>query len=405
MYYWREHHDDHYAAQRDRPSRHPRTRTAAQQRARPNDRCDPCWQQGPEGTDPLGEVRRRGASARVRQALDARSSSADGYCRRRGCPRCSSLVPWWEPSAQRRHAHDCDPRRPGSGRHASCACARRRSVGRVKSEERTCTRTGIRLIRHIGSRTVQRVARTSYGALNPVARERTTFLDLATSLPTSVPDPREWNRWDTPGRTAYFGTSSTAAYAEVLGQFKRLSNGGDPLEKDAASHEITVEQLIAEMEADDPSGLNFMQLGHLPASWRARRALYEVELPATASWWIDVLHGDTVTAIERTFAPSLPLMGYPHGLTDADLLGEDRVLTVAVASWLRGITLDDGTEPLGITHRSKRGWGESYAYWLRRVDEGLPLTPADPQVVQELPIALTDAELVSVCAAFNIKIH
>lgn len=58
-------------------------------------------------------------------------------------------------------------------------------------------------------------------------------------------------------------------------------------------------------------------------------------------------------------------------LTSGSITGENRDLTTLVAHIVRGLTLDDGTEPLGFSYPSKTLRGRCWAYWDRRADEGL----------------------------------
>ncbi|GAA4473710.1 hypothetical protein GCM10023094_07880 [Rhodococcus olei] len=64
-----------------------------------------------------------------------------------------------------------------------------------------CALTGLNLVRGDG-RSIFRVAKSKYGALEPPARVGD--------------DPSSWSRWDTPGRTIYGGSTAVGAFVEVL---------------------------------------------------------------------------------------------------------------------------------------------------------------------------------------------
>lgn len=64
-----------------------------------------------------------------------------------------------------------------------------------------CKLTGLRIVASRGQ-SVYRVARRSFGPLNPPVRTGGSALD--------------WSRWDTPGRTVYGGSTEKCAFMEVL---------------------------------------------------------------------------------------------------------------------------------------------------------------------------------------------
>jgi hypothetical protein len=251
-----------------------------------------------------------------------------------------------------------------------------------------------------------RIARTSYGPLNPPERRVVESIDPGTGeTRRSFSAPlADWSRWDTLGRTVYVSESTDAAYAEALAPFRRATaTSTDPLEADAAAVGLTLEEFLASIEADWDEA-HFMRTGNLPASWRHARAIYTIRMP-TKGYWIDVTHGDTLAALDHALGGQLVDLGYEHGLTVADVLGDYRQLTVRIASALRDLVLLDGSEPLGIVFPSKRGYGTCFAYWMRRADLGLEPGPDDPSAMRADPIPVGDSALERVAAAYRIRVH
>lgn len=60
-----------------------------------------------------------------------------------------------------------------------------------------------------------------------------------------------------------------------------------------------------------------------------------------------------------------------EGIDRAPTSSTDRAVTTRTGQWLRGVVLDDGTEPAGIRCRSRVGNGICRAYWMRRSNLGL----------------------------------
>jgi len=264
---------------------------------------------------------------------------------------------------------------------------------------------GIRLHPATGASAL-RIARTSYGPVNPQERRITTGLDSLTgeSRPSLSAPIAEWSRWDTIGRTIYLADSADAAYAEALAAFRRRTAADvDPLEADAAAVGLTLEEFLAAVDSDWDEGL-FMRTGNLPASWRDARALYTMAMPSSGSW-IDVAHGDTLAALDGALGSQLVDLGYEKGLTVADVLGEDRELTVRIAVALRNHVLPDGSEPLGIVYPSKRGYGTCFAYWMRRLDLGIGAGADDPRPIRPQEITEQDPALVRVSNTYHIRVH
>lgn len=231
---------------------------------------------------------------------------------------------------------------------------------RPRQLQRTiCKRTGLAVVR-THEQTTMRIAKSSYGAMNPILRDETG-------------DPREWGRYDVAGhRTIYSASPVEAAYAESLAVYRpaeslnKLTLG--ELFDDETEPGLTLGQAVA-----DEWGHRFRtQPGYVPAAWRDERLVHKVALPPTG-WVIDVEHANTIAALNGVLHPELADL-LPHDrkyLTTSDLHGEDRRITTLVALWLRAQVLEDGSLPHGILYRSKHGtnW-RCWAIWLRIVDDG-----------------------------------
>ncbi|HEY8310453.1 MAG TPA: hypothetical protein VIG47_07850, partial [Gemmatimonadaceae bacterium] len=223
------------------------------------------------------------------------------------------------------------------------------------------------------------MAKSSYGPLNPPFRDGSKR--------------RAWNRWDTPGRTVYASDSVQTAYIEGLAWANEEATAHDrAIRKTAEFFDVSVRAARAMVEADWLKAGN-MQPGWLPTVWRDGRRMYAITFPD--GWWVDAESSDTLSAVSASLEDILLKWGITGTLTMSELTSNDRKLTTRIATWLREeVTLDDGTQPLGIQFPSKYGRsgeaaGTSWAYWMRAIDAGLS---NEPVVVDEgLPIELNDA--------------
>lgn len=250
---------------------------------------------------------------------------------------------------------------------------------------RQCARTGLRLTDDFSSG--WRIATRSYGPLNPLPR-------------LAGEDPGQWNRWDTPGSTVYLAETEEIAFAEMLSTFALRLGDRHPLQKDADFLGMGLDDYLAQLAGEWDEGQN-MPPGCLPRHWRDRRLLYRLTRQE-AGWWIDVEHPDSIAAISRDIGKQLREAAGLELLTLGTLHGENRIATTLIATWLRGLTLDDGTDPLGIRFTSKHGGGYSWACWLRRADTGLtgdPMTADDGTAIERYRPAL-----LTVANRFRIKI-
>jgi|GEM_PF-1382527 len=273
------------------------------------------------------------------------------------------------------------------------------------SSQTTCAVTGLHLIRASGE-VGARVARTSLGALHVWPRKlggggwiEVDELGRESTVPWDQ-DPG-WSRWDTPGRTLYVAQNARGAYAEVLQQFRRPPSV-EPLAAAADAMGMPLKDYLAAID-EDWKVLCTMRRGHVPAAWRHDRALYELRMPASG-WWIDVEHGDSLSALTKLAASTVP--GVVPQITRAHLLGESRGLTVRLATLLRGAVLFDGSPPLGVVWESKLGYGRNWAFWMRRADDGLDPGSDDPRPIVEAgaPITENDPHLKHVAESFGLRV-
>lgn len=238
--------------------------------------------------------------------------------------------------------------------------------------------TGLRLVAS-PSVPVYRVAKSSYGPMNPPVRDGSKR--------------RAWSRWDTPGRTVYASESAETAFIEALAWANEEAVSHDrAIRKTAELFGIPTTEARAMVEADWLKAGN-MQPGWLPAIWRDGRRMYQLTFPD--GWWVDVTSSDTLSAISTALEEQLVKAGVSGTLTMSEMTSNDRKLTTRIATWLREeITLDDGSQPLGVQFTSKYGRsgeaeGTSWAYWMRAIDAGLS---AEPVVVDSgVPIELADS--------------
>lgn len=216
-----------------------------------------------------------------------------------------------------------------------------------------CSKTGIVLISAEGQ-TVYRLAKPSYGPLNPLHRPL-----------SSIEDRGVWNRYDIPGeRTIYAASSKEAAYGELLGALKRPQQAvlaANLFDEDDDVDDITLDELIAQdwQEAGKPLAPYVVDI-----HWLFEMRLYTVTLPATG-WIIDAEHSKTVAYLHGHIPKNLIDRG-TNAITVSDLRSEDRYLTTNLAEQLAKAALEDRAIAAGVRYGSKHGsdW-ECWAVWLR----------------------------------------
>lgn len=231
---------------------------------------------------------------------------------------------------------------------------------------RICQKTGLALIQ--SPVTAYRVAKESYGPLNP--QERGSLDE----------DRANWYRFDTSGRTVYAAADPQSAFIEAL-SWARMTHGHRTyLAKTAKFMGLPLKEMRRIVE-QEWSANSSMVPGWIPANWREGRLLYTLEFGA--GWWIDIAHAATLAVLNEALGHDLHIAGVlPESLTLSEVTGGERRSTTLLAAHLREQVLDDGSYPLGIRFPSKHGSagagdGHCYAFWMRRRDIGL-----DDDVVQ-----------------------
>ncbi|MFF5794512.1 hypothetical protein ACFY5D_20915 [Paeniglutamicibacter sp. NPDC012692] len=117
----------------------------------------------------------------------------------------------------------------------------------------------------------------------------------------------------------------------------------------------------------------------ISVDWQMDRSIYEIRLPRDG-WWVKMDHVDTLKAVESFDSSFVGVGERLQLLTNGSITGEDRDLTTLIAHLIRNVTLDDGSEPLGISYLSKTLQGRCWAYWDRRTD--LQLAPGRNDLIQ-----------------------
>lgn len=240
----------------------------------------------------------------------------------------------------------------------------------MTSDIRACPTTGIALLPACGQ-TVFRLAKPSYGPLNPQCRPL-----------TSDDDRSRWNRFDLPGeQTVYAASTPEGAYGELLGGLKKPAPlAASVLFDDAGGAAVTVEELIAE----DWAALGKRLAPHVVnVNWLDEFRLYTMTLPQQG-WLVDSEHSRTVTFLQENIPLALWERGV-QGVTVSDLRSEDRFLTTHLAERLARARLTEGHTAIGLRYGSKHGsdW-DCWTVWLRNgvntsiaVDAGEPVHPPE----------------------------
>lgn len=225
---------------------------------------------------------------------------------------------------------------------------------------RRCASTGLRLIPAAGE-IAFRVAKDRYGALSVRKNSLVGPMPIGSG---AASDPR--GRYDSIGSTVYLADSRQCAYAEVLLGFRQQRAA---VAKAAESVGWTVEDYITSVRAQArTNGVDVPWA--ISVDWQMDRSIYEIRLPRQG-WWVQIDDPDTLRALERLTPTTVGMTERLQLLTSGSLSGEDRALTTLLAHTIRGSTLDDGSEALGINYPSKTLSGRCWAYWDRRADEGL----------------------------------
>lgn len=228
--------------------------------------------------------------------------------------------------------------------------------------ERTCTRTGFRIIEAAGEPSY-RVAQDRYGAVSVLRNDRVGPLPAPKP---GVPVADKRGRYDTLGSTVYLADSRRCAYAEVLSGFRRERAA---VAKAAESIGWTVDEYMAQVVLDAKNnGVDVPWA--ISVDWQFQRSIYEISLPSDG-WWIKIDHKDTLSAFQHLTPPVKGMTAALQFLTAGSITGNNRALTTILSQTAREQVLDNGYEPLGISFESKTLFGRCWAFWDRRVDSGL----------------------------------
>lgn len=246
-----------------------------------------------------------------------------------------------------------------------------------RAQQCVCPATRLSLV-SAPDRLVWRVAKSSFGPLNPLQRSADSGCDVSS-----------WGRWDVRGaRTVYAAESPAGAYVETLAWAwakdevdVSLDTYFDPEDDDQASFMAQVNEDFRGMGLDQ-------QWGQLAEPDLRGRELYSLQMPAEG-WFVDIGTADTIASISQNMPKSIRDAGVTSKLTAEHLYGANRRLTTDVAYWLYCRDLFDGSGPLGIRYRSKFGYDfPCYAIWLDDDEPG-----SQPKLVESRPILPTDADL------------
>lgn len=211
-----------------------------------------------------------------------------------------------------------------------------------------CENTGLALVPAGGQR-VYRLAKPSYGVLNPPARGVSSSQDRA-----------GWNRFDLPGeRTLYCASCAEGAYGELLGALKVSGpyRAEEYLDDPGAGD-------LYDLIARDWADLGARPPGVVDIGWLYAHCLYTVVLPQSG-WCVEIEHARTITYLGSHIPLSLWERGVT-GITVAQTRSGDRHLTTELAGALAVAPLVGGVRALGIHYYSKHGtqW-PCWAVWLR----------------------------------------
>lgn len=247
-----------------------------------------------------------------------------------------------------------------------------------------CTRTGLAYVD--GPVNGFRIAKTSYGPLNPPVR------------PEAVVDRSAWSRFDTPGSTVYLSGDAATAYAETLAMARISRKFRSAITFAAEFYGMSWEEAY-QMVHDEWTANSNMIPGWLPRSWRESRLMYTLQVSDPVRW-IDLTAADTIAALDRHLGDDLQRRCDLDEVTLGTLAGPDRAATTLIAEWIREQVLDDGSYAAGVQFHSKYGSGLCWAYWMRRRDD--QLGPDAVSVVEESSIDLKDPDLQRVLARYEI---
>jgi len=231
------------------------------------------------------------------------------------------------------------------------------------ASKRICSVTGFSLAR-AAVQPAWRVTQEAHVVRDGINGAR--VVDVVGPLAPGAADNR--GRYDTIGRTVYFGDSVKVSLAESLqslrDQVLATQKDADAIGEDLDTYR---DRITRDFHARGLPGP-----GEIPVEWQWERSIYEVALPAHG-WWVEIDAPQTMNAL------SSAMNGQAGQLTLGHVCGDDRRLTTRLAQLVRDSTLDDGTLPLGIGFPSKTAYGRCWAWWNRRADDGLPPGSNEPE--------------------------
>ncbi len=168
-----------------------------------------------------------------------------------------------------------------------------------------------------------------------------------------------WSRFDLPGMATIYGAMNPeGAFIEALSSFTQADVDLQELFDDIAPDQNPIEE--------DWKISHHMPAGSVPAQWRRDRQLSEF-LVEVDGWYVDVLASDTLATLRGSFdswATDFTLRN-PKNFNASTILGPDRDVTCAIASWLSRQILEDGSKLQGVSYLSKHGGDlNCWALWI-----------------------------------------
>ncbi|MEK8229301.1 hypothetical protein NKG05_30490, partial [Oerskovia sp. M15] len=142
-------------------------------------------------------------------------------------------------------------------------------------------------------------------------------------LPDDAPDRR--GRFDTIGRTVYFGQTQAATYAEVLQDFRRHRLA---LEADAEAAGFDVDEYV-EAVSSQAGANNVDRPWAIGGQWQLDRCLHKVAMPSEG-WWVRANDKATINQVSMDLSPGCVNLG-----SASSLLPTSRASRVQSRPWSR----------------------------------------------------------------------
>ena len=219
------------------------------------------------------------------------------------------------------------------------------------------------------------------GPLNPLGREDVTLVDRGS-----------WNRFDVGppplapadlGRTIYGASRRDTAFMEVLAWKTATSHTFAGLYEEANFTGSPIDEILTDLRNKGAA------IGQVDYEWRLQRKIFT--LKTQPEIWIDPTTRGNLEVIAGLAGGFFDAQ---RRLTVADVTGDDRMITTAIAEILRDQTVIDqdgqNTHIFGIKYGSKFGMANEqdhcWAAWLRGPNSSIaiidsePMNPADPDV-------------------------